>query len=192
MKHIAVGLLLLGLLAGCAGQPETDEPAANNNSQPPQPTAHETENAAICLAEAGESDIPERPVTGLIRGKRFMPEKAIFNKTVHTISFRQGEAFIADQELEIFTFADEEIPENKKWIFQADDTPTFDNPPPHVWFKWVEAEGEAPETEIFMGDYTMYLSFGEPEGDQLPGKLYVCVPGETPYRAAGTFTATIE
>ena len=53
-------------------------------------------------------------------------------------------------------------------------------------------EGDMRVMEMFTNGFAMKLEFGNVSSNQLPGKIYLCLPDEAKSYVAGTFTAEIQ
>jgi len=153
---------------------------------------HELENASSGTGTGWKMDlkgvsIPSGPVGGMIHGDPVTIDKAIFEHGILTL--RDGKDFFPDHAFMIFLFLKKgEIPENR--IFEYATESGFGSP--HIHMKWKETGKDLPETKIWMRGYAMFLQFGKRKGQELPGKIYLCIPDEMKSFIAGSFTAQIK
>ncbi|MEK7466761.1 MAG: hypothetical protein AAB074_05030 [Planctomycetota bacterium] len=132
--------------------------------------------------------IPDIPASGKIHGEPFAVEVAeIENGILH---LKQGKEFFADKEFTVFLFLKERgsVPENRAWNEKADKE--FGHP--HVHWGGRPAGSGMPKKESVFGEYSMKLEFGKETGKKLPGKIWLCMPGETKDFVLGTFVATVK
>lgn len=111
-------------------------------------------------------EMPEKPVTGKVAGNDFTYEHAILENGWLTI--RQGQNFFADAEVKIVLFlknGDDAEAEGKTYSAPASGGGTT----PHLHLAWQE-NGER-KIGSMAGDYTMKLTFGKFENDQVRGSL---------------------
>ncbi len=131
----------------------------------------------------------DRPAAGQIHGKPFAFENGVMEEGI--LHLRQGKEFFADLEVIIFLFLPKgEVPSGKTFIVSADPAQNRNNP--HIHIHWKETGKNLPQFQMFMDNYTMRLTFGQEQGDTLPGTIELALPDETKSHIAGTFTAEIK
>lgn len=131
--------------------------------------------------------VPPGRAGGMIHGDPVTIDKAIFEHGILTL--RDGKDFFPDHAFMIFLFLKKgEIPENR--IFEYTTRSGFGSP--HIHMKWKPAGKDLPDTKVWMRDYAMFLQFGKRKGQELPGKIYLCVPDTRKSFIAGSFTAHIK
>ena len=62
---------------------------------------------------------------------------------------------------------------------------------PLVNLRWKDAQGKEAKQPL-NGGYAMRIEFGQPDGGQVPGKIYLCAPDEAKSYVVGVFHATIK
>ncbi|MBW1680952.1 MAG: tetratricopeptide repeat protein [Deltaproteobacteria bacterium] len=132
-------------------------------------------------------EIPSRPAAGRIHGDPVTIEKAVLENGILTL--RDGKDFFPDHALVIFFFLKKgEALENR--IFEYSAESGFGRP--HIHMKWKPEGKDIPETEILMKDYAMSIRFGKRHDDEIPGKIYICLPDEMKSFVAGEFSAHVK
>jgi hypothetical protein len=126
-----------------------------------------------------------KSVTGTIRGTEV---ELIHAEYDGTLSIYQGEGWGHNPSLLLFMFfGDDEIPSGRTIEIAVDDKAEDDRP--HVHYRWVDDNG-AIQAEAVVHHYRMRLTFGDVEGDVLPGTIEFSVPGEET-RVRGRFRAAL-
>lgn len=122
------------------------------------------------MEESRSAQVPARPVSGSVRGRRFAYEEASIEEGI--LKLRQGEEFFADLEVTLFLMLDNDsvVPEGKTWNVECRDGWTAGVP--HVHIGWRDEGEKLPEHDQAVCGYRLYLDFGH-ETDQktLPGEL---------------------
>lgn len=174
--------------------------AANWSESPPSPLMSPLPNQTVQASpgpstssvvptwtlDPGAMEFPDWPVQGQIHGRAFRPETVALRNDA--LVLRQGEGMFAELELTIFLF---EQP-------QAIPGASLAIPPntvvdvPHVWKKWRDQPESPPNQEAFTSGYALRLEFGPRQGDEQPGRFYLCLPDPQQTSVAGQFTATVE
>ena len=128
---------------------------------------------------------PETNAAGRIHGRSFTPDRATLEGG--TLSFRTGKAWPPDLALSLL------LPGRRPEDFAGRTVEvTADQPPPvpRVIVRWKDDQQQPAKQEIGSG-YALKLSFDQPVGGRLPGRIYLCLPGEDRSVVAGTFDATM-
>lgn len=138
-------------------------------------------------ADPAGAEIPDAPVSGIVRGQPFNLEAATANRTM--IVLKQGKDFFPDASLTIFPFLKQgETLEGRK-IIVTPGKGTGIRPHIHVARK-LDPNGP-PKTEIVAVNYSMRLEFGERRGDKLPGRIYLELGERFGTKVAGTFEVKV-
>jgi hypothetical protein len=184
----AVVFVLAGLLVAAAGAWvlrdwffQEDPPSAAHASAPapfvPVPKdfgwKSELKNVAF----------PEQPVAGRIHGTGFIAHRVTLEGG--TLSFRHTKQSGLGMTVGLFAKSAADL-SGKVIVVTADRQP----PLPKVVLRW-KNEQRHPQTETIPSGYAMKLSFGQAEGTNLTGRIYICLPDEAKSFAAGTFRAEI-
>lgn len=138
----------------------------------------------VWIDNAANISIPSIPAEGIAHGKKFKVEKATIQNGI--LELRQGQGFFPDYSFMIFTFLEkDEIAAGKILTVRPSDGLGG----PHIHFKYKVSGKDMPETEMFMEKFTMRLEFIETAGNQVTGKIYLCLPDENKSFVAGIFKA---
>jgi tetratricopeptide (TPR) repeat protein len=131
--------------------------------------------------------IPVTAASGKIHGEAFRVEMAKVENNILTL--RQGKDFFPDRAVTIFMFLKKgEALEGR--TFNISSGHGFGAP--HIHMKWRDGGKKAPETKIFMKEYTMRLQFKEKENGALPGNIFLALPDDSKSFVAGTFLAQLK
>ena len=125
---------------------------------------------------------PEIPAGGKVHGKFFTGQKMVLNAdglTIRTASY-PPEAGIT-----IYLRPDPIESLFGKSIAFAADTPGA----PTVLLRWKDAQGQAAQQAAT--GYAMRIEFGQPVGNNISGKIYLCTPDEMKSYVVGRFNAEI-
>ena len=138
----------------------------------------------LSVASASEQE-SVKSVTGTIRGTEV---ELIHAEYDGTLSIFQGEGWGYNPSLLLFMFfSDDEIPSGRTIDIGIADKAEDDTP--HVHYRWQDDSGEI-QAEAVVHHYRMRLTFGDVEGDVLPGTIEFSVPGEET-RVQGRFRAAL-
>ncbi len=124
---------------------------------------------------------------GQINGEKFVVDRAEVRSGI--LHLKQGQSFFANREIIIFPFLNGESPENRIIDVSPDGSPQFGLP--HIHLRWRNPITDEPRSDIVTQDYRMHLAFGKITGQTIGGTIDLEIPGDTPARVSGTFTATI-
>jgi hypothetical protein len=125
---------------------------------------------------------PEIPAGGKVHGKFFTGQKMVLNAdglTIRTATFPPEAGitiYLRPNPIESFF--------GKSIAFGAD-TPGA----PMVLLRWKDAQGQAAQ-QAETG-YAMRIEFGQPAGNYISGKIYLCTPDEMKSYVVGRFNAEI-
>ncbi|KAF0243717.1 MAG: hypothetical protein FD180_3133 [Planctomycetota bacterium] len=172
-----VAALLMACVAGC-GKPAT--PAPPSSSGPASPAT------PGWRASLDGATVPEVPASGKICGESFTVNDAEFEDGRLTLKEGGGGG---EMHFTVFVMLDRgSIPENRTWNVKADKE--FGHP--NVSWMFAPGGGRGSNAESVSNGYSMKLEFGKESGKKLPGKIWLCMPGETKNFVAGTFVATVK
>jgi hypothetical protein len=125
--------------------------------------------------------IPDSPAVGYIHGKVLIPERMILNPDGLTI---RTAAYPPEAGVTIYLRPRPvESLYGKSVVIKANATNA-----PAVYLRWRDEQGREkmqPQTN----GYAMRIEFGKPDGDRLPGKIYLCTPDEMKSWLVGAFNA---
>ncbi len=128
---------------------------------------------------------PDAMAFGKIDGKDFLCERSSFAMQTGQLTLRTGRSGPVDFGVQIFFAAHQpqDLAGRKIRIN------TNDAVAPRILMKW--KSGDQPITQTFTGGYSLRMEFATLTGNQLPGKIYLCLPDEPKSYVVGNFTAEI-
>ena len=128
------------------------------------------------------ADTPDVPAEGKVHGRFFKAERMILNSDGLTIRTAQ---YPPQAGVTIYLRPDPiESLYGKSLLFETG-TPGA----PTVLLRWREQGREADQAENT--GYALRLEFGQPAGNSIPGKIYLCTPDEFKSYVVGNFNAEI-
>ena len=152
-------------------------------------TAALAQNAAarvsLWVADVATAQIPSTPAIGSIAGEPFTVERAVIENGI--LSLRHGGGVFAEHEFTLFLFLNGRSAAGRN--FQVKPESSFGSL--HVHMKRLPKNQKLPETQIFITGYGLRLEFGERAGNELPGRIYLCLPDAARSFLAGTFRARV-
>jgi len=132
---------------------------------------------------------PDRMAEGEIHGKDFVCRRAVFQNGL--LMLRSGSGREVAAAVNIF-FTTNGFSTNATGLPGGRSFEVVTNQAgfaPGVSLFW--REGDMRITEMFTNGFAMKLEFGAVASNQLPGKIYLCLPDKAKSCMAGTFTAEI-
>ena len=133
--------------------------------------------------ELADTAYPEGPVTGRIRNRDFICERAILSGG--TLTLRRGRSGTTDLGLSIAFFAKQaEELDGKTLSVTATNAIS-----PKLTLRW--KDGGQAKTEAFKNGYALKLEFGAINNGRIPGRIYVSAPDAMKSCVAGTFSAEV-
>lgn len=181
----------LGLGFGCGQLQPPSDPAADpaqtpTNSQPCPATPPATPSPPILthVMDPGQHTIPPTPVAGWLAGISFTPDRIELEG--HRLTFRQGRDFFPDLSITILLDSQTDLREGLKLVVQPSQPSSDRVPSLHLS---VRDGMDLPQTTFVDNGYTMTLELGRPAQGQIPGQIYLYLPGEHKSVVAGTFVA---
>ena len=153
------------------------------------PNPQPTERGIIGPGPAAlKVDVEKNPVSGSIEGTPFQITSAKLSRQGGTLNLRQdplGQDFI------IFLFPRQgESLAGKQWNLPLNSTVDGGFSKPHVHFGW--REGNASKRRALSDGYELQLQLGPQNGDEVPGRITLRIPGEPGTEVKGDFSAVIE
>jgi len=136
------------------------------------------------------SKIPAGRVNGKLSGANFVAEESWLdiNGPLHTLTVRQGEGFIADQEVLVYLrLKPGETIQGKSWTVSKDTK----SGAPVIGKRWKVQPKAAPQFKTFSGGYGMKLEFAKANAGTIAGKIYLALPDPEQTVVAGQFQADI-
>jgi hypothetical protein len=141
--------------------------------------------ASLWVDDVAQAHIPAAPARGAIGGEPFTVERAVIENGI--LSLRHGTGFFADHEFVLFLFLNGRSPAGRNFQIKPESSAGS----LHVHMKWLAKNQKLPETQAFINGYGLRLEFGERSGNELPGRIYLCMPDAAKSYLAGTFRARI-
>ena len=133
---------------------------------------------------------PKRAAAGEIHGRDFVYRQAVLLHDFLTL--RSGNGWQSEMAANIFLVHTADSPNAAEMLsgrsFEVGSNQTGSIPA--VSLVW--RDGNMRVTETFTNGYAMKLEFGTVSSNQLPGKIYLCLPDEMKSCVTGTFTAEIQ
>ncbi len=189
---LTVVLALVGGLGSGCSQPQTPSPPAADRVQsptlsqpiPPTPTPAPSPPIPVHAMDPAQHTIPETPVTGRLEGKAFTPDRVELEG--HRLTIRQGHEFFPERSIAIDLDSKTDLREGLKRVVQPSQ-PWSD----HILSLQLSIRDgtNLPQTSFVPNGYAMTLELGRPANGQIPGRIYLCLPGEHKSVVAGTFIA---
>jgi hypothetical protein len=127
--------------------------------------------------------VPDVPVRGQIFGKEFMLDSATINDHALTLSSK-GRTW-PDGELIIFV-GKREL--DKDIVV----TPGSQGMLPHIHMKFVKPGKNSPGTLMYVGEYSMRLTFESKTDSEVRARIHVSLPDYKKSYLIGTFTALVK
>jgi hypothetical protein len=128
--------------------------------------------------------IPDKPVTGRLKGKAFTPERIEIEG--NRLILRTGKDFFADQEIQIFLDNQGKLSEGIKLTVKPSQKWADGIPSLHVSTR---GKNNTPDTKFINDKYSMTLELGKPIRGQVQGKMCLCLLDTDRSYLAGTFVA---
>ncbi|HEX5397956.1 MAG TPA: hypothetical protein VFY06_02800, partial [Verrucomicrobiae bacterium] len=150
---------------------------ADASTNPPVPAG-----ADYWTLDVKAADTPDLPAEGKVHGRPFKAERMILNSDGLTIRTAQ---FPPEAGVTIYLRPNPiESLYGRSLLFET-------NMPgaPTVLLRWREQGREADQPENT--GYALRLEFGQPAGNSIPGKIYLCTPDEFKSYVVGNFNAEI-
>jgi DNA-directed RNA polymerase subunit RPC12/RpoP len=171
-------------VTGASG--ETQTPAANKTNQaPPKPAlVAPPANDTNWMLNLDAAAIPDSAAAGRIHGRNFICERAIWDGD--TLTMRMPARDPTDLGLSIYLYTNQTAGLAGQAVSITSDTTNA----PRVRLRWREDQ-QKNKTQDFHAGYALQIEFGQPAGNRLPGKMYLCTPDDEKSYVAGTFNAEI-
>lgn len=166
-------------------RPGGPPPMARPFNSNPQPT----ERGVIGPGPASlKVDVANNPVSGSIEGTPFQITSAKLSRQGGTLTMRQDPL---GQDLIIFLFPRPgESLAGKQWNLPLNSAVDGGASKPHVHFGW--REGNASKRRAVSDGYELQLQLGPQNGDEIPGRITLRIPGEPGTSVKGDFSAFLE
>jgi hypothetical protein len=156
--------------------------AAEKNTAPPPPPPPPP---SLWIEDVAKAQIPVTPAAGAMAGEPFVVQRAVIENGV--LSLRQDSGGVANHEFMLFLFLNGRSPAGRN--FQV--TPESRVGSLHVHMKRSVKNQKKSEPQIFMNGYGLRLEFAERVGNEIPGRIYLCMPDAAKSYVAGVFRARV-
>ena len=168
-----------GKIFKSTGQAAT-APVEKNTPVLPPGVAMPSADSTNWTLDLDKVTIPDSPAVGYIHGKVLIPERMILNSDGLTI---RTAAYPPEAGVTIYLRPKPvESLYGKSVVIKANATNA-----PVLNLRFKDAQG-IPVTQSQTG-YALRIEFGKPDGDRLPGKIYLCTPDEMKSWLVGAFNA---
>lgn len=147
-------------------------------------------DAAGWTLELADASIPDVPATGRVHGVAFKVEQAPMQVGgAALLQLREGADFFPDRKFGVMIWESDPAKLSGQTIqWPSADTSRYK---PMVDLEWKEP-GQALPSSGNVEDFVMRLEFGEIKGDQLPGRIYLCVLDREKSFVRGKFVVTVK
>lgn len=191
---IFVGMLIFGFVAipGCGGS-KPPEPEKGTSETKPNPTTNVNSNTItetrpepeklVHNLDPAKHVIPSASVIGTVAGAPFVPNASIEGDELIFRTVKMG-TNDADREirLKLGSSADPHPFENRKLTITQDMAVGPEVPE-------VLVEAPTGKLHLYPNGYGLTLELGSRQDGKLPGKIYLCLPGDEKSMLAGVFRA---
>jgi hypothetical protein len=140
---------------------------------------------SLWVQDLTQAPIPSAPARGAIDGEPFNIERVTLENDVLTL--RQGTGVFADHEFSLVLFMNGRSPAGRNFQVRPDTSLGA----LHVHMKRLAKGQKLPQIQSFMNGYSLRLEFGERVGNEIPGRIYLCLPDPAKSYVAGTFRARL-
>ena len=136
------------------------------------------------------AQFPDHPAAGRISGQDFTVERASVQGGI--ITLRQGQDFLPDRSMTIFTFMKEgESLAGKTYDLSPANSDLFTGTKPHIHISWKPEGATSSTNKGYTTGYALKLQLGAASADgTIPAKIYACLPDDQKSYVAGTFDIT--
>ena len=133
-------------------------------------------------------DAVNNPASGSIEGSAFRINTATLNHQGGTLTLRQDNP---NQDIIVFLFPrNGESLAGRQWNLPLNSIVDGGVTKPHVHFHW--QEGNAPKGRAVSDGYELQLQLGPQDGDEIPGRITLRIPGEPGTEVKGDFKAELK
>jgi hypothetical protein len=185
-----IGLFVCAHKAGVLSQARFDqvtlEAPQNENaaSSPAQVNLPPPDNSNLWTLNVGAVGIPTVPVGGKVHGKDFTAQRVTLNEDGLTIRTAD---YPPEAGVTIYLHPNPiESLFGKTVVYDTNSAGA-----PLVNLRWKDAQGKEAKQPL-NGGYALRIEFGQPAGDHVPGKIYLCAPDDAKSYVVGEFKAKIK
>ncbi len=158
--------------------PNANAPSPAKTNLPPPDTTN------LWTLNVGDFGIPAMSAAGKVHGKIFTAQRAILNAdglTIRTAEFPPEAGvtiYLRPNPIESLF--------GKTVVYETNAANA-----PLVNLRWKDAQGKEAKQPV-NGGYALRIEFGQPDGDHVPGKIYLCTPDDARSYVVGEFKARIK
>ena len=142
------------------------------------------DSSNLWTLNVGSVGIPAVPAAGRVHGKIFTAQRAMLNAdglTIRTAEFPPEAGvtiYLRPHPIESLF--------GKTIVFGTNSADA-----PLVNLRWKDAQGKEMKQPV-NGGYSLRIEFGQPDGEHVPGKIYLCTPDDARSYVVGEFKARIK
>ncbi len=185
-----IGLFVCSHKAGILSQAQLDQVALevpqNGNTAVESAAANlpMPDSSNLWTLNVGSVGIPAVPAAGRVHGKIFTAQRAMLNAdglTIRTAEFPPEAGvtiYLRPHPIESLF--------GKTIVFGTNSADA-----PLVNLRWKDAQGKEMKQPV-NGGYSLRIEFGQPDGEHVPGKIYLCTPDDARSYVVGEFKARIK
>ncbi len=188
---VAAAFVFRGKIFKSTGGPTNQVATASDGKQtgapaPPEPAVvAPPANETNWMLNLGAAVIPDATAAGRIHGRNFICARAIWDGG--TLTLRMPARDPTDLGLSIYLYTNKTAGLGGQAVSITSNTTNA----PRVRLRWREDQQKNNKTKDFHAGYALQIEFGQPAGNRLPGKMYLCTPDDEKSYVAGTFNAEI-
>jgi hypothetical protein len=130
-------------------------------------------------------DIPQRPAAGKFRGEDYLVASAAYASG--KLSLRAGSGDESRYLNVTLNLSNDQLA-GRHYDLSSDGTTGL----PEIVMSWRGSDTRKVQRLKFSGGYALKLLLGQPAGNKVPGKIYLCLPDKDKSFVAGTFLATMK
>jgi hypothetical protein len=162
---------------------KTHAPVAALEKQPPP--SPPSPPPSLWVEDVTNAQVPSTPAAGSFAGESFTVERAVIEGG--TLALRHTSHSSGEQEFMLLLFLNGRSPAGRNFHV----TPESRVGSLHVQMKRSTKNQKSPDTQIFMNGYALRLEFAERAGNEIPGRIYLCMPDAAKSYVAGVFRARV-
>jgi hypothetical protein len=188
--NVQIGLFVCAHKAGTLSEARFDQVALeapqneNTASSPTETNLPQPDNSKLWTLDVSAVAMPTLPVGGKVHGKNFTAQRVTVNEdglTIRTADYPPEAGvsiYLRPNPIESLF--------GKTVVYDTNSAGA-----PLVNLRWKDAQGKEVKQPL-NGGYALRIEFGQPVGDHLPGKIYLCAPDDAKSYVVGEFKAKIK
>jgi hypothetical protein len=140
---------------------------------------------SLWVEDVTKAQIPSTPAAGSFAGEPFTTERATIEDGILSLRHHAGRS--GEQEFALLLFLNGRSPAGRNFhVIPESRVGSL-----HVHMKQGANNQKSPQTQIFMNGYALRLEFGARAGNEIPGRIYLCMPDAAKSYVAGVFRARL-